>query len=101
MSPHHLVSGGILYEPPQGLNATLVANYVGRRYLDEENSAPVGSYTRLDASVGYRIGHLLVAFEATNLTDQRPPVSVSEFGSGSLYLLNARTLWLRLGYRKR
>jgi iron complex outermembrane receptor protein len=100
LSPHHLASAGILYEPQQGFNATLVANYVGRRFLDEENSAQVGSYTRLDATLGYRIGHLLWALEATNLTNQRPPVSASEFGSESFYLLNARTLWLRLGYRK-
>ncbi len=100
LSPHSLASAGILYEPQQGFNATLLANYVGRRYLDEENSAPVGSYTRLDATLGYRLGHFLWALEATNLTDQRPPVSASEFGSESFYLLNARTLWLRFGYRK-
>jgi len=28
-------------------------------------------------------------------------VSASEFGSESFYLLNARTLWLRLTYRAR
>jgi iron complex outermembrane recepter protein len=100
LSPHNLASGGILYQPKQGFNATLVATYVGRRYLDEENIAPVGGYTKLDGSLGWRFGHYLVAVEGENLTNQRPPVSASEFGSESFYLLNARTLWLRLGYKR-
>jgi iron complex outermembrane recepter protein len=100
LSPRHLATAGLLYRPSQGLNATLVLSYVGRRYLDEENIAPVGGYTRVDATVGYRFGHYELALEGTNLTNQRPPVSASEFGSESFYLLNARTLWLRLAYHK-
>lgn len=98
LSPRHLASAGILYQPPQGFDATLVTSYVGRRFLDEENTAPVGGYAKLDATLGYRIGRYQVALEGINLTDQRPPVSASEFGSQSFYLLNARALWLRLGY---
>jgi len=98
LSPHILASGGILYTPPEGFNGTLVVNYVGRRYLDEENTAPVSGYATLAATLGYRIGRYLVSVEGTNLTNQRPPVSASEFGSQSFYLLNARMLWLRLGY---
>lgn len=98
LSPHILASGGILYTPPKGFNATLVVDYVGRRYLDEENTAPVPGYTTLAATLGYRFGRTLVSVEGTNLTNQRPPVSASEFGSQSFYLLNARMLWLRLGY---
>ena len=100
LAPRQLASAGVLYQPPRGLGATLVLTYVGRRYLDEANIAAVGGYTRLDAAVGYRLGSYEVALEATNLTDQRPPVSASEFGSESFYLLNPRTLWLRLTYRK-
>ncbi len=100
LSPRQLASAGVLYQPPQGFGATLVLTYVGRRYLDEQNVAPVGGYARLDATLGYRFGHNELALEGTNLTNQRPPVSASEFGSESFYLLNARTLWLRLTYRK-
>jgi iron complex outermembrane recepter protein len=99
LSPHWLASAGVLYTPSKGFNSTLVARYVGRRYLDEENTAPVGGYTTLDATLGYRFGHYLVSVEGSNLTDQRPPVTSSEFGSQSFYLLPGRTLWLRLGYR--
>jgi iron complex outermembrane recepter protein len=96
LSPHILASGGILYTPPEGFNATLVVNYVGRRYLDEENMAPVGGYAALAATLGYRIDRYSVTLEATNLTNQRPPVSASEFGSSSFYLLPARMFWIRL-----
>ena len=98
LSPHILASGGILYTPPTGLNATVVVNYVGRRFLDEENTAPVAAYTTLAATVGYRFDRYQISLEGTNLTNQRPPVSASEFGSESFYLLNARMVWLRLGY---
>ncbi len=100
LAPRQLAAAGILYQPPQGLNSTLVVTYVGRRFLDEENIAPVGGYTRLDLTLGLRFGHYELALAGTNLTNQRPPVSASEFGSESFYLLDARTLWLRLSYRK-
>jgi len=99
LSPRVLASAGILYTPPQGVNATAVVNYVGRRYLDEENTAPVGGYATLAATVGYRFGRYSITLEGENLTNQRPPVTSSEFGSESFYLLNARTLWVRLGYK--
>lgn len=99
LSPNALASAGILYTPSQGLNATFIANYVGRRFLDEENTAPVGGYATLAGSLGYRFGRYGVQIEGQNLTNQRPPVTSSEFGSGSFYLLPARTVWLRLSYR--
>ena len=100
LSPRHLASAGILYTPQYGVQSTLVVTYVGRRFLDEENIAPVGGYTRIDATLGYRTGPFQVTLEGTNLTDQRPPVSASEFGSESFYLLNARALWVRFTYRR-
>jgi hypothetical protein len=98
LSPHVLASAGVLYTPERGLNATVVARYVGPRYLDEENTARVGGYTTLDANLGYRWGRTQVTLEGTNLSDQRPPVTASEFGSQSFYLLTGRMLWVRLGY---
>ncbi|HKD22227.1 MAG TPA: TonB-dependent receptor [Rhizomicrobium sp.] len=96
LSPHILASAGVLYAPPQGLNATLTVNYVGRRFLDEENTASVAGYAALAATLGYRIGRYGLTLEGTNLTNRRPPVSASEFGSSSFYLLPPRMLWLRL-----
>lgn len=99
LSPKVLASAGVIYAPAQGLNGSLVANYVGRRFLDEENTAPVSGYTTLAATLGYRAGRYGVALEGENLTNQRPPVTNSEFGSQSFYLLNARTVWLKLSYK--
>ncbi|MDE2133681.1 MAG: TonB-dependent receptor [Alphaproteobacteria bacterium] len=96
LAPKVLASAGILYVPQQGLRATLVANYVGRRYLDEKNTAPAGAYATLDMTLGYRIGRYAISLEENNLTNERPPVTASEFGSESFYLLPARAFWLRL-----
>jgi outer membrane receptor protein involved in Fe transport len=98
LSPHILAAAGVLFTPGQGLGGTLVAQYVGRQYLDEENIAALGGYTTLAANLGYRFGRYRVLVEGNNLTNQRKPVSASEFGSESFYLLNARTLWVRLAY---
>ena len=99
LSPHVLAGAGVLYTPSQGFNATILAQYVGRRFLDEENMARVGGYMNLSATLGYAFGHFVLSLEGTNLSNQRPPVSASEFGSESFYLLPARTGWLRLQYR--
>jgi iron complex outermembrane receptor protein len=98
LSPHVLASLGLIYTPPRGLSATVVARYAGRRFLDEQNTAPVGGYTTLDANVGYHLGRYQVTLEGTNLTNQRPPVTSSEFGSQSFYLLPARMTWIRVNY---
>jgi iron complex outermembrane receptor protein len=98
LSPHVLASAGVLYTPQRGFNATAVVRYAGRRYLDEQNSAAVGGYVTEDATLGYSFGATSVSLEGTNLSNQRPPVTASEFGSQSFYLLNARMLWLRVGY---
>ncbi|MDP9089339.1 MAG: TonB-dependent receptor [Pseudomonadota bacterium] len=98
LSPHILTSVGLLYTPKRGINASAVARYVGRRYLDQENTALVGGYTKLDANLGYTWGPLSVTLEGSNLTNRRPPVTSSEFGSQSFYLLPARMTWIRIGY---
>lgn len=98
LSPHVLAAAGILYTPSQGLSVTAVGRYVGRRYLDEQNTAPVGGYTTLDATLGYGFGSVSLMLEGTNLTNERPPVTSSEFGSQSFYLLPARMTWLRVVY---
>ena len=98
LSPHVLAAAGILLTPAHGFSATAVARYIGRRYLDEKNVAPVGGYATLDASLGYGWGRYRITLAGTNLTNQRPPVTSSEFGSQSFYLLPARQAWLRAAY---
>lgn len=98
LSPHLLASAGLIYTPVRGLSASVVGQYVGRRFLDEENAAPVGSFTTLHAQIGYAWGRYSVALDGSNLTNRRPPVTASEFGSESFYLLPARMLWIKMGY---
>jgi outer membrane receptor protein involved in Fe transport len=101
LSPYVLASMGLLYTPREGFASSVVVRYVGRRFLDVENIAPVGGYTLFDATLGYGFNRYRIALEGTNLTDQRAPVSASEFGSQSFYLLPPRSIWLRLGYNWR
>ncbi len=98
LSPHVLASAGLLYTPKARFGSTIIARYLGRRFLDEENIAPVGGYTALDATLSYSFAQYRISLEGTNLSNQRPPVSASEFGSQSFYLLPARMLWLRAAY---
>ena len=67
----------------------------GAAILMKRTPPPVGGYVTEDATLGYSFGATSVSFEGTNLSNQRPPVTASEFGSQSFYLLPARMLWLR------
>ena len=96
LSPHILASAGLLYAPASGLHGNVVVNYVGRRFLDQENMAPTPGYEMLDAVIGYRLGRYDLSLEGSNLTDRRSPVSQSEFGDSSYYLLPARSAFLRI-----
>jgi iron complex outermembrane receptor protein len=96
LSPHHLASAGVLYSPGDGLGGGVQLAYVGRRFLDRLNTVPVGGYTTVDAEAGYRVGRYTLRLVGRNLTDRRDPVTGSEFGDQSYYLLQARQLELAL-----
>ena len=98
LSPHLLASAGLMYTPARGFSASLIGQYVGQRFLDEENTAPAGGFMTLGAQLGYAWGRYKLSIDGTNLTDHRPPVTASEFGSQSFYLLPARMLWVKMGY---
>jgi len=99
LSPHWLASLGLIYAPDEGWNGALVAHYVGPRFLDEANEARTSSYTLVDARLGYRFDRFEIAAEGNNLANSRAPVTQSEFGSGSFYLLPARTWFVSIGAR--
>jgi iron complex outermembrane receptor protein len=96
LSPRVLASAGIRLLPKEGFQATIDVNWIGRRYLDEVNTAPVSGYATLAATFGYRFTGYALLIEGTNLTDERPPVTASEFGSESFYRLPGRMFWVRL-----
>jgi outer membrane receptor protein involved in Fe transport len=97
LAPHYLASLGLIYAPKEGPFGSVVASYVGRRYLDLANMAPTEAYTTVDATVGYRWGRYSVSVNGYNLTDQRKPVTASEFGDQSYYLTPPRKVFLTVG----
>jgi len=103
LAPERIASLAFLYQPPQGLYCGAYWNSTGDRYLNKRNTAHVGSYRTLDATVGYRQGRLTFALQGANLTDRRDPVAESEFseivaGASSYYRLPARHVELTFHY---
>jgi iron complex outermembrane receptor protein len=99
LSAKSLASAGIIYSPARGLFGSVVVNYVGSRFLDEQNEILAPSYTTWSAGIGYRSGPWELRLDGRNLNDTRPPVALSELGDGQYYILPARTFRLGLGYR--
>ncbi len=91
VSPQNLAALGLIYAPPRGVQASVVWNYVGKRFLDQENETPVGSYTTVDAGIGYRFPRWQLRLDGYNLSDRRDPVAISELGDGQAYRLPGRT----------
>jgi outer membrane receptor protein involved in Fe transport len=97
LSPHWLASAGLVYAPASGPFGSLTANYVGERYLAMGDQAPTGAYTTADASLGWRFARWRVGVYGYNLSDVRAPVTASEFGQQSYYLLNPRSVFAMVG----
>lgn len=98
VSPQHLGALGLIYAPVRGMQASVVWNYVGARFLDQENQQPVGSYTLLDAGVGYRFERWDLRVDGYNLSNRRDPVAISELGNGQAYRLPGRSVLLSAGF---
>ena len=94
LSPHNIAALGVQVSAPGGWQLATQAAYVGRRFLDRLNTAAAGGYVTVDARLGWRLGQYTLAVEGQNLTDRRAPVTASEFGDQSYYLLPARRLML-------
>ena len=106
LAPYQTGGLGLLYAMPKGFNASLVADYAGRRKLNKSNSVAVGGFTTLDASLGYDFGAYAVHLNGYNLTNRREPVSESEqqeavtvTGTAGYYRLPARSLMLGVSFK--
>jgi iron complex outermembrane receptor protein len=99
MSAKHLASAGVVWAPDHGFLGSLVANYVGERFLNKRNTALAPDYTTLSAGLGYRFGSWEIRADGDNLTDERDPVAESELGDAQYYRLPARSF--RLGLTSR
>ena len=98
VSPQNLVALGLVYAPNQGLQGSIVSNYVGRRFLDQENQAPARAYVIFDAGLGYRFSRYDLRLDAYNLSNRRDPVAVSELGNGQMYRLPGRSAVLSANF---
>ena len=78
MSPYVLAGAGLLYQPAHGLNGSLVSNYTGSRNLDDAGQVKVGSFTTVDAALGWQFEKFGVHLNGYTLTDRHDPVSASE-----------------------
>jgi len=95
-TPDNLAALGLLYGGNTGFNATLLANYDGERFLDQENTIAAKAFVTLDAKLGYGFGPYAIALSGTNLSNRRDPVIASEVGDGHAYRLVARQVLLQL-----
>jgi iron complex outermembrane receptor protein len=96
MSARHMASTGLTYGREQGWQAYAQSNYVGSRFLDKRNTAPVPDYITYDTGFGYRFREYEVRLDAWNLSDRRDPVSESELGDAQYYLLMPRRVEVSL-----
>ncbi len=78
MSPTQTGGVGLLFGKPSGMTASLVATFVGERYLDKANAVRVGAYATLDATVGFRLGKYGAHLSGYNLTERRDATSLSD-----------------------
>lgn len=92
VSPEYLAAVGVIYAPLKSWGGSLVWNWVGKRFLDRENTVLAGSYATLDAGVNYRFSTWELCVDAYNISNRRDPVAVSELGEGQLYRLPGRTV---------
>ena len=99
LSPRHLASAGLTYAPREGLTAYAVADFSGAAFLDRRNLARAGSYTIVDAGIGYRRGAWEWRVDGYNLGNRRDAVAGSELGVDQLYLQPARFVQASVSYR--
>jgi iron complex outermembrane recepter protein len=95
LSPHDLAGIGLVYSGPAGLQASVVTNYVGRRFLDMQNMITAGSYITVDATLGYTFHGYSISVNGCNLGNRRDPVLQSELGEGRFYLMPARRVFVK------
>jgi iron complex outermembrane recepter protein len=96
LSPHSLAGFGLTYSGREGVQASLVANDVGARFLDMQNTIRAGSYVTADATIGYALRGYTISVNGYNLGNRRDAVLASELGERQFYLLPARRVFVKM-----
>ena len=92
MSAKNLWSAGFSHAPDEGVIANASINYVGDRFMNKRNTAPVPGYSTIDAGIGYRTARAEYRIDGRNLTNRRDVVAESEFGDAQYYRMTAMTV---------
>jgi iron complex outermembrane recepter protein len=90
LTPAVRAGGGLLFAPERGWRGSLMANWIGRHWLNSLNTFEAPAYAVVDASIGYRFRMFTAAMLGTNLGDRRDAAQLSELGEGQLYRLPSR-----------
>jgi iron complex outermembrane recepter protein len=90
MSSRLRAGGGLVYAADRGWQGSLTATCTGPRYLDRLNTARVGGYSVIDASLGYRFDAMTLTLSVSNLTNRRDATQASELGEDQFYTMPAR-----------
>ncbi len=97
LSARNLASFGVTVAPAEsGAFAYFTGNYIGSRFLNKRNTAPVDGFTTLNAGVGYRVGPWELRIDGNDLTDRRDPISESELGDAQYYRTPGRSFFATL-----
>jgi iron complex outermembrane receptor protein len=96
LTPHDLAALGLVYGEPHGPQASLVANYVGNRYLDMGNQRVANVFVTVDATLGYALGRYTASVNLYNLSNRRDAVQQSELGEDQYYQLPGRRIFVKL-----
>src|SRR5262249_562679 len=92
LTPSVRAGAGVLYAPDHGWRASATCNWIGTHWLDSPKTFQAPGYAVVDASIGYRFRRFTAAVLASNLTDRRDAVQLSELGEGQFYRLPARRI---------
>jgi iron complex outermembrane recepter protein len=90
LTPRNTRALGVVFGDSIGPQASVVYSYIGERFLNKRNTAPVGDYETIDASLGWNFGEWTIRVTGSNLTDKRAPTAESELGDAQYYRLPAR-----------
>jgi len=90
MSARNLAALGVTYSPVRGFGGGFEVSYAGRRYLDKQNTVSSPGFASVGLNVAYRTPRWELWADASNLSDDRDPVSESELGDSQYYLLPSR-----------
>ncbi len=83
--PDHVVTAGVRWDDPARFSGTLLVRRVGRQFVDDLNTLPMGAFTTLDFRVSRRLARWAEAYVAVeNLLDETYAVARTSEGVVSI-----------------